>query len=304
MNSNKLYFYIAPYLIWMSLFFVIPTLLVIIVSFIDQASWDAIITAIRNFHPNIRTDGLLVALQKVGDQAQLNFTLDAYKELLEPRVTVTIFRTFVISLISAIVCLLLSIPTAHYISRSSQKNTWLMLLILPFWTNFLIRIFIWIKILGNNGMLNNFLQSLQIISEPLPLLYNNFAVTTLSIYVCLPFSIIPIFSAIEKFDFSLWEVSDDLGAKPWQSFLYVYLPGIKNGVISAFIFAFINTFGNYAVAKLVGGQSSYVLGSMVVHNATVGRNMPLASAISTVICLVALLLMLFNTPKGLKGDAS
>ena len=116
MNSNKLYFYIAPYLIWMSLFFVIPTLLVIIVSFIDQASWDAIITAIRNFHPNIRTDGLLVALQKVGDQAQLNFTLDAYKELLEPRVTITIFRTFVISLISAIVCLLLSIPTAHYIS--------------------------------------------------------------------------------------------------------------------------------------------------------------------------------------------
>ncbi|MDK2818172.1 MAG: ABC transporter permease [Spirochaetota bacterium] len=302
MNNNKLYFYIAPYLIWMSLFFVIPTLLVVIVSFIDQSSWDTIITVIRNFHPNIKTDGLFVALQKVGEQVVLTFTFDAYRELLEPRVTVTIFRTFVISLISAIVCMVLSIPTAHYISRSSQKNTWLMLLILPFWTNFLIRIFIWIKILGNNGMLNNFLQHLYIISKPLPLLYNNFAVTLLSIYICLPFAIIPIFSAIEKFDFSLWEVSDDLGAKPWQSFFYVYLPSIKNGVISAFIFAFINTFGNYAVAKLVGGQSSYVLGSLVVHNATVGRNMPLAAAISTVICSIALLLMLCNYPKELKGN--
>ncbi len=202
------------------------------------------------------------------------------------------YRTFVISLIASIVCVCMSIPTAHYISRSAYKNTWLMLLILPFWTNFLIRIYTWIKILGNNGMINSFLLNLHIIKDPIPMIYNNFAVTTISIYVCLPFAIIPIFSAIEKFDFSLWEASEDLGAKPYQTFLRVYLPGIKYGISSAFVFTFINTFGNYAVAKLVGGQNSYVLGSLVVHNATVGRNMPLAAAISTVISIIALVLMM------------
>ncbi len=275
--NKKALLYSSPYLIWMSLFFLVPTLLVILVSFFDQSSWDSLISAIRNSNTS---------------NLKLNFTLNAYKELLEPRVTITIYRTFIISLIASIVCVFLSIPTAHYISRSPYKNTWLMMLILPFWTNFLIRIFTWIKILGNNGILNNFLLNLHIVNEPIPMIYNNFAVTTMSIYVCLPFSIIPIFSAIEKFDFSLWEASEDLGAKPWQTFFSIYLPGIKYGISSAFVFTFINTFGNYAVAKLVGGQNSYVLGSLVVHNATVGRNMPLAAAISTVISIIAVILMM------------
>ncbi|MGL4676661.1 MAG: ABC transporter permease [Brevinema sp.] len=289
--NKKLWIYVTPYLIWMSLFFLIPTLLVILVSFFDQNSWDLLISLIRDFHPTVRNEGIFVAFQKI-TEFSFHFTLDAYKELFEPRVTITIYRTFVISLIASIVCIILSIPTAHYIARSKHKSTWLMLLILPFWTNFLIRIFTWIKILGNNGILNSFLLNLQIIREPIPMIYNNFAVTVMSIYICLPFSIIPIFSAIEKFDFSLWEASEDLGAKTWQSFFYVYLPGIKHGISSAFIFSFISTFGNYAVAKLVGGQNSYVLGSLVVHNATVGRNMPLAAAISTVISVITLLFIL------------
>ncbi|MGL5955229.1 MAG: ABC transporter permease [Brevinema sp.] len=300
MNKNS-WLYVTPYLIWMSLFFLIPTLLVILVSFFDQNSWDLLTSLIRDFHPTAQNEGLLIAFQKVFDFSFL-FTLDAYRELFEPRVTITLYRTFTISLIASIVCIILSIPTAHYISRSQYKSTWLMLLILPFWTNFLIRIFTWIKILGNNGLLNSFLLELNIIQAPIPMIYNNFAVTVMSIYVCLPFSIIPIFSAIEKFDFSLWEASEDLGAKPWQSFFYIYLPGIKNGISAAFIFAFISTFGNYAVAKLVGGQNSYVLGSLVVHNATVGRNMPLAAAISTVISIITLLLMLIVSTQMLKEE--
>ncbi len=300
--NNKLHLYTTPYLIWMSLFFVVPTLLVILVSFTDQVSWDIIVTAIRNFHPNARQHGFGYALQEFIPQfSQLNFSLGAYQELFEPRVTITMTRTFTISFVSAVVCVLFALPTAHYISSSPQKDLWLLLLILPFWTNFLIRIFTWIKILGNNGIINSTLLNMGILDKPLAMIYNNFAVTIMSIYVCLPFAIIPIYSAIEKFDSSLWEVSEDLGARPWQSFVYVFLPGIKGGIISAFIFAFINTFGNYAVAKLVGGQDSYVLGTLVVHNATVGRNMPLAASISTVICLVALSLMLLNTSKPLKG---
>lgn len=296
--NKKLTIYMLPYLLWMSLFFLVPTLLVILVSFFDQNSWDNLISTIREFHPAIKQFGLEKAIQQIlTSEKAFKFSLAAYHELFEPRVLVTLYRTFSISIVASIVCVILSIPTAHYISRSPYKNTWLMLLILPFWTNFLIRIYTWIKILGNNGLLNGFLLHLNIIQEPLPLIYNNFAVTMVSIYVCLPFSIIPIFSAIEKFDFSLWEASEDLGAKTWQSLLYVYLPGIKTGISSAFVFAFINTFGNYAVARLIGGQDSYMLGNLVVHNATVGRNMPLAAAISTVISVIAILMLLITTNK-------
>jgi len=293
--KNKLIIYSFPYLLWMSLFFVIPTLLVVFVSFIDNQSWSEIIIAIRNFRPNIQNEGLFNAckiLFSVFDQ--MEFSIIAYSELLEPRVSITILRTVIISLISALFCIIMAIPTAHFISCSKYKDVLLLLLILPFWTNFLIRIFAWIKILGNNGIINNFLINIHLIDKSLPLLYNNSAVTMISIYICFPFAIIPIFSAIEKLDFSLLEASEDLGANTWQKFFYIYLPSIKNGVLSAFIFSFINTFGNYAIAKLVGGKNSYVLGSLVVHNATVGRNMPLAAAISTIICVVALLMMVIN----------
>lgn len=301
MNNKKLVFYMSPYLLWMSLFFLIPTLLVILVSFFDQQSWDQLLTLVRDFHPLAREKGLFGAIQEtLKVKEPFNFSFHAYRELFEPRVLVTIQRTFLISLASSIICVLLSVPTAHYISRSEYKNIWLMLLIVPFWTNCLIRIYSWIKILGNNGFLNSFLLNLSIIQEPIPLLYNNFSVIMVSVYVCLPFSIIPVFSAIEKFDFSLWEASEDLGAKTYQSLLYVYLPGIKTGISSAFVFAFINTFGNYAVARLVGGQDSYMLGNLVVHNATVGRSMPLAAAISTVISIVAVVCMLFVSSQNLK----
>ncbi|MGL4560665.1 MAG: ABC transporter permease [Brevinema sp.] len=291
--DKKLKLYVAPYLIWMSLFFVIPTFLVILVSFVDNQSWNDILITIRDFSSTLKSQGLQKATQTFFD-LDLKFSLAAYFELGEPRVVVTILRTITIAFITSIICVLISLPSAHFISRSKQKDFWLLLLILPFWVNFLIRIFSWIKILGNNGLLNSALLSMGIIQKPLSLLYNNFSVTLISIYICLPFAIMPIFSALEKFDFSLLEASEDLGAKNWQSFFYIYIPGIRSGLISAFVFTFINTFGNYAVARLVGGQSSYVLGSLVVHNATVGRNMPLAAAISTVICLIALILMMFS----------
>lgn len=291
--SKKLNCYAAPYLLWMSLFFVIPTLLVILISFIDNQSWNELVNAIKLFSQNKKTQGLLQALSSFSN-LNLQFSGIAYLELFEPRVIVTMMRTFIISSITAVVCVLFSLPTAHYISRSSYKDFWLLLLMLPFWVNFLIRIYSWIKILGNNGLINSTLLSIGMIEKPLSLLYNNFSVTLISIYICLPFAIMPIFSAIEKFDFSLLEAAEDLGAKSWQSFLYIYIPGISSGLISAFVFTFINTFGNYAVARLVGGQDSYVLGNLVVHNATVGRNMPLAAAISTVICFFALVLIMIS----------
>lgn len=303
---QKLKVYVSLYLGWMILFFIIPTTLIFLVSFMENQSWNAITAVIRDFHPNVKNLGWQGAIRDLFSSqvwSEIHFNFNAYKELIEPRVVITVARTFFISIIAACVCVILSLPSAYFIAQSPLKSFWLMLIAVPFWTNFLLRIYAWITVLGNNGIINSLLIRAGIIPTPVQLLYNNFSVIIISIYVALPFAIIPIFSAIEKFDFSLLEAAEDLGATPWQSFWNVFLPNIRNGIFSAFVFVFINTFGNYAVAKLVGGQSSYVLGTLVAHNATVGRNMPLAAAISSVISILALCLMFVNSAqKGAKYE--
>lgn len=295
--KNHPSFYTTSYLIWMFCFFVLPTCIVFLISFIDHPSWNHLITAINTFYYELQhTNSTTSFLNLKHALSSIHFTISSYTQLTESRVSITLARTLLISLGTAIFCIFISLPSAYFIADSKHKNLWILLLILPFWTNFLIRIFMWIKILGNNGILNKFLLSLHMIKTPITLLYNNVIVTFVCIYITLPFAIIPIFSAIEKFDRSIWEASEDLGAKSWQTFLYIFIPGIKHGISSAFVFSFINTFGNYAVAKLVGGQDSYVLGNLVVHNATIGRNLPLAAAISTVICIISILIVLLNRP--------
>lgn len=289
--------YALPFVFWMLFFFVFPTLLIVLVSFMDNQSWKDLTAFLNQVAPVFYSEGPSAAWKLASENpvwTKLAFSTAAYRELLEPRVLITTYRTFMISLIASVVCVALSLPAAYYISRSRHKDYWVLLIALPFWTNFLLRIYAWITLLGNQGVINSFFLNLGLIKNPIPLMYNNFSVTMISIYVALPFSVIPIYSAIEKFDFSLLEASEDLGATTRQSFWWVFLPGVKKGIISAAVFVFINTFGNYAVAKLVGGQGSYVLGTLVAHNATVGRNMPLAASISTVISLVALSMMLFS----------
>lgn len=292
-----------PFVFWMFFFFIFPSLLIVLVSFMDNQSWKELTSFLNTAAPVFYTEGPVAAWKFAASSpvwSSLSFSSAAYSELLEPRVLVTTYRTLIISLISAIICVAISLPAAYYISRSRHKDYWVLLIALPFWTNFLLRVYAWVTLLGNHGVINSFFLNLGLIKTPIPMMYNNFSVTMISIYVALPFSVIPIYSAIEKFDFSLLEASEDLGASTRQSFLWVFLPGIKNGIISAAVFVFINTFGNYAVAKLVGGQGSYMLGTLVAHNATVGRNMPLAASISTVISLIALSMMLFSggAPKG------
>ncbi|MGL5720960.1 MAG: ABC transporter permease [Brevinema sp.] len=304
--KRKLNHFAAPFIFWMMAFFFLPTLLIFVVSFMDNQSWKDLTALIAKVAPVLYSRGPVEAWSMASSSPvweNIHFNLDAYRELLATRVLVTTWRTIVISTVASIISVILSVPTAYYISRSQYKAYWVLLIALPFWTNFLLRVYAWISILGNHGAVNTLLLKLGWIQSPLTLLYNNFSVTMISIYVALPFAIIPIYSAIEKFDFSLLEAAEDLGASTRQSFWKVFYPGIKNGVYSAAAFVFINTFGNYAVAKLVGGQGSYVLGTLVAHNATVGRNMPLAASISTVISLIALLVMMWanrtaKTPEG------
>jgi spermidine/putrescine transport system permease protein len=161
-----------------------------------------------------------------------------------------------------------------------------MVIIIPFWTNFLIRVFAWINILGNNGFLNVFLMRLGIVKDYVPLLYNQGAVILVLVYMYLPYAILPLFASIDKFDFSLLEAARDLGATKHWAIFKILFPNIKSGIYTAVLFTFIPIFGAYAVPLLVGGKDSYMLGNVIADQLGKSRNWPLASSISMVLTLI------------------
>jgi spermidine/putrescine transport system permease protein len=171
-------------------------------------------------------------------------------------------------------------------AKSRNQTFLLLLIIIPFWTNFLIRVFAWMNILGNSGFLNEFLLRAGLISDYIHFLYNQKVVVLVLVYMYLPYAILPLFSTIDKFDFSLLEAARDLGATKLSSMIRVLLPNIRSGMYTAVLFTFIPIFGAYAVPLLVGGKDSYMLGNIIADQLTKSRNWPLASAISMVLTLV------------------
>ena len=151
----------------------------------------------------------------------------------------------------------------------------------------MIRINAWISILGTQGFLNGLLKKLHLITESIPFLYNRQAVILVLVYMFIPYAIFPIFSAIDKFDFSLLEAARDLGATKTEAIFKVMLPNIRAGILTAVIFTFIPVFGSYTVPLLVGGKDSYMLGNLIVDQVTKIRNWPLASAFSVLITAVS-----------------
>lgn len=252
-------FYSIPLTLWMSVFFVIPMLIVLSYAFLTKGTYGGV---------------------------QMIFTLKNFNVFFEPIFLKILFRTIYISIAVTLITVLLAVPTAYFIARSKFRQELLILVIIPFWTNFLIRIYAWISILGSNGFLNTFLIKLGIIETPLKLLYNTGSVILITVYTSLPFAILPLYAIIEKFDFSLVEAARDLGATNSQAFRKVFLPNIKSGIITAILFTFIPAMGSYAIPKLVGGTQATMLGNIIAQHLTVTRNWPLASAISAMLILV------------------
>jgi spermidine/putrescine transport system permease protein len=155
----------------------------------------------------------------------------------------------------------------------------LFLVIVPFWTNFLIRIYAWIAILGNEGFLNDVLRLIGL-RDSVQFLYNQGAVILVLVYMYLPYAILPLFSTIDKFDFTLLEAARDLGATRMEAIRKVLMPNIRGGLVTAVLFTFIPIFGAYAVPLLVGGKDSYMLGNVIADQVMKTRNWPLASSIS------------------------
>ena len=258
-------FYSIPLTLWMSVFFVIPMLIVLSYAFLTKGTYGGV---------------------------QMIFTLKNFNVFFEPIFLKILFRTIYISIAVTFITVLLAVPTAYFIARSKFRQELLILVIIPFWTNFLIRIYAWISILGSNGFLNTFLIKLGIIETPLKLLYNTGSVILITVYTSLPFAILPLYAIIEKFDFSLVEAARDLGATNSQAFRKVFLPNIKSGIITAILFTFIPAMGSYAIPKLVGGTQATMLGNIIAQHLTVTRNWPLAPAISAMLILVTSIALL------------
>lgn len=262
MRKNYGPVYTAPIALWISVFFVVPIAIIFLYSFLKKGLYGGIV---------------------------FEFSLEAYRALLNPAFLKVALTTFVLSVAATAATLLLALPTAYFIARSRHKTGLLLLVIIPFWTNFLIRIYAWIAILGNNGFLNNALAFFGISKEPLQLMYNPWAVVIVLVYTYLPFAILPLYSAIEKFDFALLEAARDLGATMSQSIFKVLLPNIKTGITTAILFTFIPAFGQYAIPQIVGGKDSFMVGNIIARELTVTRNWPLSSSISMALTLVTTL---------------
>jgi spermidine/putrescine transport system permease protein len=214
------------------------------------------------------------------------FSLDAYKSLVNPNILAITWRTVVTSLVATFITILLALPCGYYMAKSRRQTLLLLIIIIPFWTNFLIRVFAWMNILGNNGFLNEFLMRIGLIDDYIHFLYNQKVVILVLVYMYLPYAILPLFSTIDKFDFSLLEAARDLGASNPRAIWRVLLPNIKSGIYTSVLFTFIPIFGAYAVPLLVGGKESYMLGNVIADQLTKSRNWPLASAISMVLTLL------------------
>jgi spermidine/putrescine transport system permease protein len=254
----------APSLFWLAVFVLVPTIIVFVIAF-------------RPANP----------LGGLGE----GWSLDAIRALRDPNYPEIIWRTFWVSAVTTLLCLVLALPVAMFMARASPKwrSRLLLLVIVPFWTNFLIRILAWKQILHPEGPLKSIIAALGLVSEQTMLLYNPFAVLLVSVYTFLPFAILPLYAAAEKFDFGLLDAARDLGASSWRAFTRVFLPGVRAGLATAFLVVFVPMLGSYVIPDLVGGPAGEMLGNRIAQRNFADRNLPQAAALSAALTLVVLL---------------
>lgn len=220
------------------------------------------------------------------------WTLENYVRLFDPLYGVILLRSFLMAAVSTLGCLVLAFPLAYYIARSGRRKTLLLnLVMLPFWTSFLVRTYAWMFLLRDTGLINSALLAAGLITEPLPLLYNDSAVIVGLIYGYLPFAVLPLYSNLERLDKSLLEAAADLGARPWQTLLHVVLPLTAPGLRAAGVLVFIPCLGAYLTPDLLGGGKSMMIGNLVQNQFTSARDWPFGSALSLALMAIVMLLL-------------
>lgn len=225
----------------------------------------------------------------------LPWSLENYARALDPLYGAILLRSVAMAGIATGLCVVLGFPLALFISRSGPwKNLYLQLVILPFWTSFLVRTYAWQFLLRDTGLVNTVLAGMGLIQEPLPLLYNEGAVLVGLVYGYLPFMVLPVYVALERIDPSLGEAAADLGARPLAVLWRVIVPLAKPGIFAGAVLVFIPSLGAYLTPDLLGGGKTVMAGNLIQNQFTSARDWPFGSAVALALMLVvAALLWLF-----------
>ncbi|ACM06030.1 MULTISPECIES: ABC transporter permease [Thermomicrobium] len=256
-------FLAGPGGLWLLLFFLLPTAIVFAYSFARRGPYGAVAWA---------------------------FTLENYARLFDWLYIRVFLMSVWLALLTTVICLVIGYPFAFVIARSPRRwrNALLVLVLIPFWTNFLVRTYAIMLLLRADGLINNALQWLGLIDRPLSLLFTPFAVVLGLVYGYLPFMILPIYASIEKFDFTLVEAAQDLGANAWHVFWRVLLPLTLPGVLAGSILVFIPSVGAFVTPDLLGGGKVVMIANLINQQFLTVRHWPFGSAISFVLMAIVL----------------
>ena len=274
---------IGPGALWMLILFNLPILIVLFISFVERGRAGGI-----KIPPVYTLDNYVqffnaCASEFTGPNCDSFLYLGIFGHSVRIGVIVTLW------------CILLGYPLAYFISR--QKPLWrdalMVLVIIPFWTNFLVRTYALKSVLATEGLLNNFLMNLHIISQPLNMLFNEFAVVVGLIYGYIPFAILPMYASIEKFDHTLMEAAADLGAPPRRAFWRIMLPMTLPGVAAALVLVFVPVVGAFITPDIMGGGKVEMIGTLINRQFGVARNWPFGSAMSLILMLLVLIGVIF-----------
>jgi spermidine/putrescine transport system permease protein len=223
---------------------------------------------------------------------ELPYTFGNYSRLIDPLYLKILGRSFVMAGAAALACLLLGFPLALFISRAGKrKSLYLALVMLPFWTSFLVRTYAWMFLLRDSGLINTVLVSTGLIQEPLPLLYNAGAVLVGLVYGYLPFAVLPLYATLERIDPNLLEAAADLGARPWQTLVRVIVPLSSPGLRAGAVLVFIPCLGAYLTPDLLGGAKTVMAGNLIQNQFTSARDWPFGSAASLALMAVAMAML-------------
>jgi putrescine transport system permease protein len=268
--------------VWIFLFFICPCLILIQISFSESIISSPPYTSIVDWIS--------------GNILQVRLNLWNYMVLLTDEMyRQGLFTSLLIAATSTFCCLLIGFPMAYAIARTSEKyrNILLMLVVLPFWTSFLIRVYAWIMLLSPCGFINNMLIKFQLIDAPLPLMNNSFAACVGIIYAYLPFMIFPLYSAVEKIDYSLIEAAYDLGSSPATAFFSIVVPLSAPGIYAGSALVFVPAIGEFVIPELLGGAQTLTIGRLVWNEFFGNMSWPTAASLSIMLLVFVVLPIIF-----------
>jgi spermidine/putrescine transport system permease protein len=265
---------LLPGMTWLLLFFFAPLGIVLLVSFATRGLYGGV---------------------------QWSFTLENYGHLLDAQYLRIYVRSFLLAAATTLICLLLGFPLAYYIARlpARRQLVWLLLVLIPFWTNFLIRTYGIMFVIGTDGVLNTVLVRLGVLREPVEILYTDLAVLIGLVYGYLPFMVLPLYAALSRLDFTMVEAAWDLYASGPAVFWKVIVPLAKPGIVGGSLLVFVPSIGAYVTPDILGGARTMMIGNLIQHEYLVVRDWPLGSSLSFVLMvLVILALVIYRWSEG------